>query len=90
MSRTRVAYRWQPSPDPYAAAVLFVHEVHAVVGRDADAFDTLYRDEWVPALADGEGARLLWYLHQAHGTGPAYTVVTITALASAEAWLALG
>jgi hypothetical protein len=70
--------------------VLFVHEVHAVVGRDADAFDSLYRDEWVPALADGEGARLLWYLHQAHGTGPAYTVVTITALASAEAWVVLG
>lgn len=70
--------------------MLFVHEVHAVVGRDADAFDALYRDEWVPALAEGEGARLLWYLHQAHGTGPAYTVVTITALASAEAWMALG
>src|SRR4029077_7208115 len=31
-------------------------------------------------------ARLLGYLHQAHGTGPAYTVVTYTALRDGTAW----
>jgi hypothetical protein len=70
--------------------VLFVHEVHVVVGRDADAFDELYRDGWTTALASGGDARLLWYLHQAHGTGPSYTVVTIIGVASASASAALG
>jgi hypothetical protein len=70
--------------------VLFVHEVHTVAGREADAFDALYRDEWTVALTEAGDARLLWYLHQAHGTGPSYTVVTITGVASASASAALG
>lgn len=64
--------------------MLFVHEVHHVVGRHAEAFDACYRDGWMPALA-GSDARLLWVLHQAHGTGPAYTVVTVTGVASVAA-----
>jgi hypothetical protein len=63
--------------------VLFVHEVHQVIGRHAEAFETAYRDGWTPALCRGDGARLLWYLDQAHGTGAAYTVVTVTAIESA-------
>jgi hypothetical protein len=42
------------------------------------------------ALTEAGDARLLWYLHQAHGTGPSYTVVTITGVASASASAALG
>jgi len=30
-------------------------------------------------LAEGDDARLVWYTHQAHGTGPAYRICTITA-----------
>lgn len=41
----------------------------------------------MPALTTTDEARLLWFLHQAHGTGPAYTMVTITGLSS---WTALG
>lgn len=66
--------------------MLFVHEVHKVIGRHADDFESTYRDGWVPAVAAGSGeTRLLWFLHQAHGTGPAYTVVTITAVGSTAA-----
>ena len=65
--------------------MLFVHEVHRVAGRSDADFEAAYRDGWLPALAHSDGARLLWFLHQAHGTGPAYTAVTITAVASAGA-----
>jgi hypothetical protein len=66
--------------------VLFVHEVHSITGDGADEFDRLYRDEWLPTIAEQGDARLLWYLHQAHGAGPAYTAITITGVASADAW----
>src|SRR5262249_35118851 len=31
-------------------------------------------------------ARLLWYTNHAHGSGPAYTVVTVTAVRDGAAW----
>ena len=65
--------------------MLFVHEVHTIAGGTADEFEAAYREGWLPALAGTDGARLLWYLHQAHGTGPAYRVVTVTAVASTDA-----
>ncbi len=65
--------------------MLFVHETHRVAGREADRFQELYRDGWAAPLAAGDDARLLWFLDQAHGTGPAYSFVTITAVASAAA-----
>ena len=65
--------------------MLFVHEVHSVAGDGAEEFDRLYRDEWLPAVAKQGGARLLWYVHQAHGAGPAYTAITVTGVESAVA-----
>jgi hypothetical protein len=66
--------------------VLFIHEVHNVRGRAEDEFEAAFRDRWMPALADGDEARLLWYANQAHGSGPAYTVVTVTAVRDGAAW----
>jgi hypothetical protein len=60
--------------------VLFVHETHEVIGRKEDEFEAAIRDEWMPTLAKGDDARLLWYAIHVHGTGPAYNVVTITAV----------
>ena len=40
----------------------------------------------MPMLAAGDDARLLWYANQAHGSGPAYTVVTVTAVRDGAAW----
>lgn len=37
-------------------------------------------------LAKDDDARVLWFFHQAHGTGLSYTVVTVTALRDGEAW----
>jgi hypothetical protein len=65
---------------------LFVHETHHVVGRAEDEFEAAYREEWLPALGTDADARLLWYCHHAHGSGPAYNVVTVTAVRDGAAW----
>ena len=66
--------------------MLYLHETHKVIGREAAPFEQLVREEWMPALAERDGARLLWYLNHAMGSGPSYQVVTITALSDGEAW----
>jgi hypothetical protein len=40
----------------------------------------------MPALGQGSDARLLWYTNHAHGSGPAYTVVTVTVVRDGAAW----
>ena len=60
--------------------MLFMHEVHTVRGRAEDEFEAAFRDGWMPTLGVGHEARLLWYANHAHGTGPAYTVITVTAV----------
>ena len=78
-----------PSPAPASgyprAGVLFLHEVHRVVGGRGRDFERVVRDGLRPALAEADG-RLLWYFHLAHGTGASYTVVTVTGFAAAQAW----
>ena len=66
--------------------MLLLHEVHEVAGRHEDAFEAAYREGWLPTLARTEDARLLHFLHHAHGTGVSYNVVTITLLRDAAAW----
>jgi hypothetical protein len=66
--------------------VLFIHEVHKVVGKRAAEFEEAYREGWMPKLAEGPDARLLWYLDLAHGSGLAYRAVTVTALSDGAAW----
>ncbi len=70
--------------------MLFLHETHRVIGRWARDFEDLVRDEWMGALARTDDTRLVWYLNHAMGSGPAYEVVTITALADGAAWESLG
>jgi hypothetical protein len=69
--------------------MLFVRELHEVVGAREEAFEAAYRDRFAPALARGGDARLLYYLHHAHGSGPSYHVVTITAVRDAASFGAL-
>jgi hypothetical protein len=68
--------------------VLFLHETHSLIGRCEDEFEEAFRgrDGYIERLADNTDARLLWYLEHAHGTGPAYNVVTVTAVADGAAW----
>jgi hypothetical protein len=66
--------------------MLFMHEVHKVRGRAEDDFEAAFRNGWMPMLGAGDDARLLWYANHAHGSGPAYTVVTVTAVRDGAAW----
>jgi hypothetical protein len=66
--------------------MFYVHEVHRVRGKSEEAFEAAYRHQWMPALAKEDDARLLWYLNHAHGSGPAYNVVTVTAVRDGGAW----
>jgi hypothetical protein len=70
------------------ATVLFLHETHSVIGRAEDEFEELFRgpDGYMERLAVSHDARLLWYLEHVHGTGPAYNVVTLTAVSDGAAW----
>jgi hypothetical protein len=65
---------------------LFLHEVHQVRGTLEERFESHYRQGWMGALAAGDDARLLWYCHQAHGTGPAYRIITVTAVRDGAAY----
>ncbi|HUE58866.1 MAG TPA: hypothetical protein VMO88_04725 [Acidimicrobiales bacterium] len=67
---------------------LLIHETHSVLGRHEDDFEDAYKGPggYLEALASDDDARLIWYLDHVHGTGPAYTVVTITAVRDAKAW----
>jgi len=66
--------------------LLFLQERHEVVGaREAD-FEAAYRDAWMPLLAKGDDARLLYFMRQSWGTGPAYSFVTVTAIRSGSSW----
>ncbi len=66
--------------------MLFLHEVHEVIGQREDEFEAAVRDEWLPALAATDDARLLYFLHHTHGTGLSYNVVTVTAVRDGAAW----
>jgi len=66
--------------------MLYLHEVHEVAGAREAEFEEAFRRGWMPALARGDGARLLYFLHHAHGTGVSYNVVTVTALRDGAAW----
>jgi len=66
--------------------MLFLHEVHEVIGARAAAFEAVYRDGWMPLLTRDDDARLLWYFDHAHVSSRAHNVVTITAVKDAHAW----
>jgi hypothetical protein len=66
--------------------VLLLHEVHRVRGDSEDDFETAFRDRWMPELARGDDARLLYFMHLAHGSGRAYTAVTVTGVRDGAAW----
>ena len=66
--------------------MLWIHEVHRTWGKLEDEFEALYRDEWMPALAQQGDAKLLYFAHLTHGSGRAYTVITVTAARDAAAY----
>jgi hypothetical protein len=67
-------------------SMLFLNETHKVIGRHAAEFEAVFREQWLGALARTGDARLGWYFNHAMGSGPAYQVVTVTAVADGAAW----
>ncbi len=66
--------------------MLFVHEIHRVMGLHEDEFEDEYRTVWMPRLAETEDARLLYFMRLAHGTGRAYNMITLTGVADGAGW----
>ncbi len=66
--------------------MLYLHETHQVVGKTADDFEATFREGWMPILAQGDDARLLYYMNIAHGAGLAYNATTITVVRDGAAW----
>ncbi len=66
--------------------MILLRESHRVAGAREDDFEASMRDEWLPALAKSEDARLLYYLNLAHGSGESYRVVTYTLLNGHASW----
>ena len=66
--------------------MLWLHEIHRVRGAHEEEFEAAFRDEWMPTLAKDDDARLLYFMHLAHGSGRAYVVTTITAVRDGAAW----
>ena len=65
--------------------MLFVHDVHVVMGEHEFAYEDVMREEYVPGVADDD-TRVLWFLHSTHGSGNAYHIITITAMRDGAAW----
>jgi hypothetical protein len=66
--------------------VLLLHELHRVRGACEDDFEAAFRDRWMPELGRGDDARLLYFLNLAHGSGRAYTVISVTGVRDGAAW----
>ena len=66
--------------------MLFVHEIHRVMGLHEDEFEDEYRTVWMPRLAETGDARLLYFMRLAHGTGRAYNMITLTGITDGAAW----
>ncbi len=69
-----------------ATLMIYVHQVHEVLGGKMEDFGDAVRTQWRPLVEEGGGARLLWFWHLAHGTGPSYQAVSITAVRDWATW----
>src|SRR4029453_10417860 len=66
--------------------MIFLHEIHEIIGGRPADFEAALQSQWRPLIeADGR-ARLLWYWHLTHGTGPSYQAVSISAVRDWGAW----
>jgi len=56
--------------------MIYVHEVHEVLGGRMEEFGEAMRGEWRPLVEEGGRARLLWFWQLTHGTGASYQAAT--------------
>jgi hypothetical protein len=60
--------------------MFYVHEIHAPDRAEADTFETLLRERWVPTLAADPGTRLVWCVRSMPGTASSPELITMTAV----------
>ena len=65
--------------------MFYVHETHALDADTAPSFETVLREQWVPAVADDAGMRLVWCARSMPGTASYPELVTMTAVADGAA-----
>lgn len=66
--------------------MLFLHEIHEVIGGKMADFERVVRELWVPLIEGTSAAKLLWFWNHTHGTGPSYQAISITAVRDWKAW----
>jgi len=66
--------------------MIYLHETHEIVGGKMDAFEHAFREQWVQLVERNGAAKLLWFWHHTHGTGPSYQAISITAVRGWHAW----
>ena len=66
--------------------MLYLHETHEVVGGKMHDFEQAFREQWIPLLEGAGTAKLLWFWHHTHGTGPSYQAISISAIRDWAAW----
>jgi hypothetical protein len=66
--------------------VIYLHETHEIIGGKTAAFEAALRERWLPLIEAGARARLVWFWHHTHGTGPAYQAISVTAVRDWAAW----
>lgn len=66
--------------------MLFVHDVHAVIGQHEFEFEDAMRDLYLPGVSADADTRVLWYMTSAHGSSDAYNAITVTAVRDGVAW----
>ncbi len=66
--------------------MLYLHETHEVVGGKLEELERCLRERWVPLIEAHAAAKLLWFWHHTHGTGPSYHAISITAVRDWAAW----
>jgi hypothetical protein len=60
--------------------MFYVHEIHALDAAKAEGFETLVREQWVPALANDPQTRLVWCVRSMPGTASYPELITMTAV----------
>jgi hypothetical protein len=66
--------------------MLYLHEQHEIAGGRMSEFERGVREQWLPLIEAQGRAKLLWFWHHTHGTGPSYQAISITALRDWTAW----
>ena len=70
--------------------MFYVHEIHALDAAEAAGFETLVREQWVPALASDPQTRLVWCVRSMPGTASYPELITMTAVEDGAALERLG